>query len=339
MKYIIGVSHLSNNLRTYRRSAGLSQQALAGRAGISRQAYASLESGRAGPSTEVALRLARALGTTVEALFSLVEEPPGLVQADLVGATEADRLSSPAAGPRRTRLVRVGSRLLARPLAGPAAARYSLVDAEGVIVSASQVGNQVTVQPFDGDEMEMPALVLLGCDPAAALLEPGLGRHGVKLMWAEEGSCQALAGLARGEAHVAGCHLKDEATGLFNVSWVRRLVPFACTMVTFAAWWQGLIVATGNPKGIRDVEDLSAPDVNIVKREAGSGSWSLLDRSLQRLGIPLDTLAEYDEEAGGRLRWPGPSPPDWRTPGSVSKLPPMHWGSISSPWKKNATTW
>ena len=301
LQYINGVSYLFNHLRPHRRNAGLTQQALAGRAGISRQAYASLESGRSGPSTEVALRLAQALGTTVEALFSLAEEPPGVVQADLVEATEADLRSGLAPWPRRARLARVGRRLLARPLTGPAAARYSLVDAEGVILSASRGGKRVTVQPFEEDETETPALVLLGCDPAAALLEPGLRRYGVKLAWAEEGSSQALAGLARGEAHVAGCHLKDEATGLYNVSWVRRLVPFACTLVTFAAWRQGLIVAAGNPKGIRGVEDLAAPDVAIVNREAGSGSRSLLDRQLQRLGIPPDTVAGYDQEAGGHL--------------------------------------
>ncbi len=299
--YIIGVSYLCNNLRGHRRNAGLSQQALAGRAGISRQAYASLESGRSSPSTDVALRLARALGTAVEALFSLADEPPGVVQADLVGASEADRLSSSGPWSRRARLVRVGSRLLAMPLAGPAVARDSLVDAEGVILSGSRGGNQVTVQPFDEAEAEMPALVLLGCDPAASLLEPGLGRYGVKLVWAEQGSCQALAGLARGEAHVAGCHLMDEVTGLYNVSWVRRMVPFACTLVTFAAWRQGLIVAAGNPKDIRSVEDLAAPDVTIINREAGSGSRSLLDRQLQRLGIPSTILDGYHREAGGHL--------------------------------------
>ncbi len=301
MKYIVSVSYLSNNLKAYRRSVGLSQQVLAGRAGISRQAYANLESGKAGPSTEAALRLARALGATVEALFSLAEETPGVVQAELVGAPERDRPPRPAAGSRRARLVRVGSRLLARPLAGPAAARYSLVDAEGVILSTSRGGKRVNVQPFDEDEVEVPALVMLGCDPAAALLGPGLGRYGVNLVWAEEGSSQALAGLARGEAHVAGCHLKDEETGLYNISWVRRLVPFACTLVTFAAWRQGLIVAAGNPKGIRSVEDLARLDVTMVNRESGSGSRSLLDRQLQRLGIPSAMLTGYHQEAGGHL--------------------------------------
>ena len=76
---------LRNFLKHARRNAGLSQQALAGLAGISRQAYTSLESGRSNPSTEVALRLARALATSVDNLFSLEEDPPGVLVAELVG--------------------------------------------------------------------------------------------------------------------------------------------------------------------------------------------------------------------------------------------------------------
>ena len=294
------MTNLNNHLKRYRRGAGLSQQGLASMAGISRQAYAALESGKATPSTEVALRLARALGTQVDSLFSLAEEPPRMQRADLVGVAEGEEAASPSL-PRRTRLLRVGQRLLARPVSGTAAARHSLVDAEGVILPLSGAGGQVAVQPFDEDDLETPALGMLGCDPAAALLEPGLRPYGVRMVRAEEGSSQALTGLARGEAHVAGCHLKDEATGLYNTSWVQRLVPFACTLVTFAAWQQGLIVARGNPKGIGGVEDLVNPEVTIVNREPGSGSRSLLERLMREQGIPPAALAGYDQEAGGHL--------------------------------------
>ena len=200
------VAALNNHLRRHRLGAGLSQQGLASRAGISRQAYAALESGKASPSTEVALRLARALGTKVDLLFSLRESPPEMTQADLVGATEGLEDKS-SRWPRRAQLFHVGRRLLARPVSGAAAARHALVDAEGVISPISGSTNRVEVQPFDQDELEAPALGMLGCDPAVVLLEPGLRRYGVRLVWAEEGSYQALAGLARGEAHVAGVPL------------------------------------------------------------------------------------------------------------------------------------
>ena len=291
---------LRNHLRRRRRESGLSQQKLADLAGISRQAYAALESGKASPSTEVALRLARALDTKVDLLFFLEEGPSETVRADLIGPGEETEHAGPQR-PRRARLFHVGRRLLARPLSGAAAARHSLVDADGVILPEVGAGNQVVIQPFDGDELKTPVLALLGCDPAAAMLEPGLRRYGVRLVWTEEGSYQALTGLARGEAHVAGCHLKDEDTGEYNEVWARRVVPFPCTLVTFAAWQQGLVIAAGNPKGIGSIQHLTAPGVRIVNRPAGSGSRSLLDRLLDGHGISSGAVAGYGDEAAGHL--------------------------------------
>src|SRR5207245_5284534 len=98
-------------LRAVRLAAGLSQEALAARAGVSRQAYLAIESGRAVPSTEVSLRLAPALGRSVEDLFRLSESPDE-VQVEVVGgALRPD-------APTRVRLARVNERLLAWPLVG-----------------------------------------------------------------------------------------------------------------------------------------------------------------------------------------------------------------------------
>ena len=296
--YYIKVAALNNHLKRNRLDAGLSQQGLANSASISRQAYAAVESGKASPSTEVALRLARALDTRVDRLFSLEDDPPQTARADLVGDTEVFSISD---RPQRAQLFHVGRRLLARPVLGPEASRHALVDAEGIISPVARGANQVEVQPFDPDELETPTLSMLGCDPAVALLEPGLRRYGARLVWAEESSYQALTGLARGEAHVAGCHLIDEATGQFNLSWVQRLVPFACTLVTFASWQQGLVVAPGNPKGIVSIQDLAALDISIVNRQSGSGSRSLLDRLMSQQRIPSTAVVGYGREVGGHL--------------------------------------
>ena len=295
------MTSLRNNLRQFRQHAQFSQQTLAGMAGISRQAYAAVEASTATPSTEVALRLAVALGARVDRLFSLAEESPPAVQAELVGAVEPETSINQPAPSRRATLAQVGHRLLARPLVGRVAARHSLVEADGLILGGPEPGNLVEIQPFDGGGAQTPTLVMLGCDPATALVQLELGRHGIRLVWAEEGSYQALAGLARGEAHVAGCHLKDDASGPYNQSWVRQLVPFPCTLVTFADWQQGLIVAPGNPKDIHGIQDLAAPAVTIVNRPEGSGSRSLLDRLLQTGGIPKTQVAGYQQEVGGHL--------------------------------------
>jgi len=299
--YGIQVATLLNQLKPTRLEAGLAQEALAGLAGISRQAYSALESGKANPSTEVALRLARALKTSVDHLFSLPESAPQQLLAELVGPLGNEGVTSIGKSSARVQLVQVGNKLLARSVSGTGSIRQSLVQAEGVAVGEPGGNNRITVQPFEDHETGATTLGLLGCDPAGALLEPALGRRGINLVWCEDGSYQALTGLARGEAHVAGCHLRDEETGEYNFPWVLKLVSFPCTLITFAAWQQGLIVAPGNPREIRGVEDLARPEIKIINRQSGSGSRSLLDRLLLRNGIPPAAVAGYAREAGGHL--------------------------------------
>lgn len=62
---------LGNRLREERTARGLTQAGLAERVGVSRKTVNTVENGIFIPSTLLALRLARALGCTVEAIFSL----------------------------------------------------------------------------------------------------------------------------------------------------------------------------------------------------------------------------------------------------------------------------
>jgi putative transcriptional regulator len=52
----------------------MSQAELAERVGVSRQTIIAIERGNYNPSIELALRVSRTLGTTVEELFQLAEE-------------------------------------------------------------------------------------------------------------------------------------------------------------------------------------------------------------------------------------------------------------------------
>ncbi len=67
-------SKLRNHLKRHRRSADLTQQALADIVGVTRQTILSIERGRYRPSVELALELARAFGLPVEELFELEDE-------------------------------------------------------------------------------------------------------------------------------------------------------------------------------------------------------------------------------------------------------------------------
>src|ERR1700738_1323385 len=57
-------------VRERRLAFGMTQAELAARAGVSRQLVAAVEAGRHAPAVDAALGIARALGTTVEELFT-----------------------------------------------------------------------------------------------------------------------------------------------------------------------------------------------------------------------------------------------------------------------------
>src|SRR5690349_5080006 len=112
-------------LRLARQARGLSQQQLAGVAGVTRQAVSAVESGHSDPSLRVALGLARALGMTVEELFGPGE--PG----DPVLARPIAPVSAPGS---RVALATVGDTFVALPLDADLAARLGFGAAGGLTV-------------------------------------------------------------------------------------------------------------------------------------------------------------------------------------------------------------
>lgn len=66
---------MTNRVRELRRARGLRQEDLAAALGVSRQTIIAIENDRYNASLELAIRLARFLGTAVEQLFLLEETP------------------------------------------------------------------------------------------------------------------------------------------------------------------------------------------------------------------------------------------------------------------------
>lgn len=64
----------TSSLKQVRKAAGLTQARLAQLTGVSRQTIIATERGDYAPSVYLALRIAKALATTVEEIFSLQEE-------------------------------------------------------------------------------------------------------------------------------------------------------------------------------------------------------------------------------------------------------------------------
>ena len=148
------------------------------------------------------------------------------------------------------------------------------------------------------------ALVVMGShDLSLDILAGELRRlHSISMTSAHVGSLAGLIALARGEAHVAGCHLLDEETGQYNVPFVKRLLPGEeILLVNLVYRVQGLMIPTGNPKEVQGIRDLARPDVTMVNRQRGSGTRVLLDHSLRREGIPANRIRGYRHEVTTHL--------------------------------------
>lgn len=205
----------------------------------------------------------------------------------------------------RVTVGRVGGRYVAAPLPRGAGVLSSLVRADGILriprfVEGYDQGQTVVVELYTDPEVIEGTIVAIGShDLALDLLAQFLAeRHpGRRLRSAHAGSLGGLLALRRGECHLAGTHLLDPESGEYNLPYIRRyLAGVPVRVITLAHREQGLIVAPGNPKGIRDLTDLARPEVRFVNRQRGAGTRMLLDFHLGRLGIDPARIRGYERE-------------------------------------------
>jgi putative molybdopterin biosynthesis protein len=262
--------------------------------GVSRQTIYAIETGTYVPNTEVALRLARALEITVDELFRL-EEPvtagPETITADVLSSEK------PTAG-QAVRVCQMGAKWVSVPVS---ASPYYMPLADGVVRRAGRGRADLVV--FGKEEAGQKKLVLAGCDPATSFLSHMVERaSGVEIVAAAGSSKLALKWLKEGTVHIAGSHLEDPQTGEFNLPFLRK--EFAgeeLTVVTFARWEEGLVLAPGNPKKVRGVEDLARADVRFINREVGSGSRGLAEQLLASAGMKPAQVPGFARTGYGHL--------------------------------------
>jgi putative molybdopterin biosynthesis protein len=213
-----------------------------------------------------------------------------------VRATITRKLLSPIGKDEfvRVKLGQVGGRLMAAPLARGAGVIMSMVRADGLarlprFSEGVHEGAEVDVELLRTMADVRRTVVAIGShDLALDLISNALARRapGMSLASANVGSLGGLLALARGEAHMAGSHLLDERTGEYNISAIQQhLAGRSVVLMQLAGRVQGLVVAPGNPKHVRDLTDLTRPDVQFVNRQRGSGTRVLLDYHLAHLAV------------------------------------------------------
>jgi putative molybdopterin biosynthesis protein len=291
--------NIENLLSQIRHKRGYSAAGLASKVGVSRQTIYAMEAGSYVPNTLVALRLARVLEVPVEELFRLEDTspPPSVTrEVDLLPGGQTVEPGLPV------QICQVDRRTVG---VSPSPVAWYLPPADAVVIESAEKGpdhRRARVQMFQDMEQFGNRLLMAGCDPAMSVLARHLQKANMELVLAHRNSSEALELLRNGCVHIAGSHLRDETTGESNLAQVRKLFPRGTAVVfAFAVWEEGIVVAKGNPKAVLEIADFARKGVALVNREPGSGSRSLLDSSLKRLGIASSKVKGYKQVAHGHL--------------------------------------
>lgn len=222
-----------------------------------------------------------------------------------VEAVLTRKVTSPAGDEDYMRVVvgQVGKRLLAAPLSRGAGVITSLARADGITILPSGVqgleaGSPVRVRLYRSHaELRQTIFAIGSHDMTLDLLAQFLAERGRRLVSANVGSQGGLVALRRGEAHLAGSHLLDPETGEYNLTYLRQYLPETpVRLVTWVFREQGLLVAKGNPKGLKGLADLARPDVRFINRQRGAGTRVMLDYQLRQLGIDPGQVRGYEQE-------------------------------------------
>ena len=210
----------------------------------------------------------------------------------------------------RVKIGKVDDKFVVTPLPRGAGVNMSLVRADGLAIipqnkEGVQVGEELTIELWRSrQEVENTILCLGSHDLSLDILADHLRKKGggYALSSAHVGSMGGIMSLKREEAHIAGVHLLDEASGTYNIPYLKHyLAEKDITLIHLAKRELGLIVAPGNPRGIKGLQDLLREDILFVNRQKGAGTRMFLDFSLREMGYSPSQIRGYEREEFNHL--------------------------------------
>jgi molybdate-binding protein/DNA-binding XRE family transcriptional regulator len=247
-----------------RRTFGWSQEDLAKRAGVARSSVSAIEGRRFIPSVTTAVRIARALGCTVEDLF-----------ADLpISSQEAPRWAWRAshAGGRYWE-AEVGGRVWLYPAE---CARDCPVPHDGVW--AAGAGGAVR------NDRAWLTLMIASCDPSAYLLAAEYARtSGYRMIVLPRSGAAAMELLRAGLVHAAAVHRSTATRPDGNAQFAREVLGSGFRIVRAAHWVEGLATPP-SVKG-RSVRKVAYQTRHWALREPGAAARECLEELCE--GAPV----------------------------------------------------
>lgn len=205
----------------------------------------------------------------------------------------------------RTRVGCVGGKMTAVPLNRGAGVVTSFVKADGIIRvpqnrEGYEAGETVQVELLRPLEEILRMLVVTGShdpliDEVANMMR--LRHPDAAVASSHVGSMGGIMAVKRGEAHMGGIHLLDEASGTYNESYVKKYFPEGgVALIECVQRQQGFMVAKGNPKGICGWKEIAEQNLSYINRQKGSGTRLLCDYLVKQEGIDSSKIYGYERE-------------------------------------------
>ena len=205
----------------------------------------------------------------------------------------------------RVRLGYVNDKLIASPLSRGAGVVSSFMKADGIMTvpqscEGYEAGSEVEVGLLTEESALKNTLVVIGShDPLLDELADMIhtANPGMFLSSSHVGSMGGIMALRRGEAHAAGCHLLDTETGEYNLCFMRKYFPkHNAHLIRCVGRTQGLMIAGGNPKNIKDFKDITNDGIRYVNRQKGSGTRILMDYLMEKNAVAASDIYGYERE-------------------------------------------
>ncbi|MBR2879518.1 MAG: molybdopterin biosynthesis protein [Oscillospiraceae bacterium] len=205
----------------------------------------------------------------------------------------------------RVRMGSVGGKLMATPLSRGSGVVSSFMKADGILeipqgLEGYEAGSKVNVKLLRPRHELDNTLVSIGShDPLLDELNDmlHLTYPDTFMSSSHVGSMGGIMAVRRGETHIAGVHLLDEADGSYNTAFIKRYFPRGgVRLVECVGRTQGLMLQKGNPLGISSVADLTRAGLRYVNRQKGSGTRILIDYLCKTQGIDPSKIYGYERE-------------------------------------------